>query len=65
MREQNGSGAQRLRPGAAALRVAAETCRQCTHRSSQVEEGFFSCEQERLAGHALASHVREQGRLSS
>jgi hypothetical protein len=29
--------------GAAALRVAAQACRQCTHRSSQVEEGFFLC----------------------
>jgi hypothetical protein len=30
--------------GAAALRMAAQVCRQCTHRSSQVDEGFFLCE---------------------
>jgi hypothetical protein len=64
VREQNGSGAQGLRPGAAALRVAVQTCQQCTHRSSQVEEGFFLCEQERSVGHALAAHVRQQRRLS-
>jgi hypothetical protein len=35
------------------------------HRSSQVEESFFLCEQQRSAGHALTTHVREQRRLSS
>jgi hypothetical protein len=29
MREQNGSGAQGLRPGAAALQVTARACRMC------------------------------------
>jgi hypothetical protein len=31
------------RTGAAALRMVAQVCRQCTHRSSQVKEGFFLC----------------------
>jgi hypothetical protein len=52
------------RMGAVALRVAAQACLQCTHRSSSVEEGFFVCEQERSAGHALATHVRERRKLS-
>jgi hypothetical protein len=64
MQEQNGSGVQGLRPGAAALRVAAQTCQQCTHRTNQVEEGFFLCEQEHSAGCASAAHAREQRRLS-
>jgi hypothetical protein len=42
------------RPGAAALQV----CRQCTHRSSQVNKGFFLGEQRCSVDQALASHVR-------
>jgi hypothetical protein len=60
--ESQGCGSK---AGAAALRVAAQACRQCTHRSNQVEESFFLCEQEHSAGHALTAHVREQRRLSS
>jgi hypothetical protein len=52
------------RMGAMALRVAAQAYRQCTHRSSQVEEGFFLCEQRCSVGHALASLVRGQRKFN-
>jgi hypothetical protein len=45
--------------GAAALRMAAQVCWPCTHLSSQV-----LCEQRCSVGHALASHVRGQRKLS-
>jgi hypothetical protein len=38
--------------------------RQCTHRSSQVKEGFFLCQQRCSVGHALASHVRGQRKFN-
>jgi hypothetical protein len=44
--------------------MAAQVCQQCPHRSSQVEEGFFLCEQKCSVGHALASHVREQRKFN-
>jgi hypothetical protein len=50
--------------GAATLRMVAQVCRQCTHRSSQVKEGFL-CEQRCSVGHALASHVRGQRKFNS
>jgi hypothetical protein len=50
--------------GAAALRMVAEVCRQCTHRSSKVKEGFFLCKQRCSVGHALASHVRGQRKFN-
>jgi hypothetical protein len=43
MRMQAGGRWCGSKTGAAALRMAAQVCWQCTHRSSQVEEGFFLC----------------------
>jgi hypothetical protein len=52
MRGQSGSGA---------LRVAAQACRQCTHRSSQVEEGFFLCSVSSCASSNVLSCVSRGG----
>jgi hypothetical protein len=63
-RKQVGGRWCESRTGAAALRMAAQVCRQCTHQSSQVEEGFFLCEQKCSVSHALASHVRGQRKFN-
>jgi hypothetical protein len=46
------------RTGATALRMVVQVSRQCTHRSSKVNKGFFLCEQRCSVDQALASHVR-------
>jgi hypothetical protein len=63
-RKQVGSRWCGSRTGVAALRMVAQVCRQCTHQSSQVKEGFFLCEQGCSVGHALASHVRGQRKFT-
>jgi hypothetical protein len=44
--------------GAVALRVDAQACRQCTHSSSQVEEGFFLCSVSSCASRNVLSAMR-------
>jgi hypothetical protein len=57
-REQVEGQGCRSKVGAAALRVAAQACRQCTHRSIQVEEGFFLCSGSSCASRNVLSAMR-------